>query len=143
MRPLIMVLWVLLLGAFGRAQERTATVTLDDGRVLIGRVVPTDISSLRLQVNGEVVTIPASKIASCHFESVAGSKPASAAPTAAPAVAPAPMGETAAAPQPAPAQPVTAPQEPAKEAPVAVAHPRRHARAGAVEPPTTDGDPNS
>jgi len=70
MRSLFAVLWTLLLSAFGFAQQRTAAVSLDDGRVLHGRVIAMDLKSLQIQVGTEVLTIPTASINTCHIETV-------------------------------------------------------------------------
>lgn len=82
MRFLFAVLCTLLFCAFGFAQQRTAAVTLDDGRVLHGRVIAMDLKSLQIQVGTEVQTIPAASIHSCHFET-APEDPATVPPAAA------------------------------------------------------------
>lgn len=100
--------WLLLavLAAFGRAQDREATVELDDGEVIAGAVVAMDLASLQIRVGGEVRTIPATRIRSCRFTSVPqpAGEPAGTAPAADPAAADgtaAPDPEAAAAPAPA------------------------------------------
>lgn len=68
MRTLLAILVVLLSAALGRAQQRQATVHLDDGKVLTGTVVAMDLSTLQLVVDGQTLTLPAARIQSCRFE---------------------------------------------------------------------------
>jgi hypothetical protein len=79
MRTLLAMLVVLVSAVFGRAQQRNATVQLDDGRVLHGTVVAMDLSSLQLVVDGATITLPAARIQSCHFDEVATAEPSHAA----------------------------------------------------------------
>jgi hypothetical protein len=73
-------LWCLLavVGLAGglAAQERQATVTLDDGRVLTGRVVALDLGSLQLQIGAQVETFSALRIQSCVFSREPAAEPA-------------------------------------------------------------------
>lgn len=50
------------------AQDRHATVKLDDGRVISGRVTALDLGSLQLQVGDHVERVEAMRIQSCVFE---------------------------------------------------------------------------
>ncbi len=87
----------LLLATAGVAQERQASVEMDTGELLSGRVLAMDMTSLQILVGGEVRTIPASQIRSCRFASGAATEPD--------AQAPSPTGgeEPAAMPSAAPA----------------------------------------
>lgn len=52
------------------AQERLVTVTLDDGRVVSGRVMALDLGSLQIQVGDRVEAVSALRIQSCVFAKV-------------------------------------------------------------------------
>ena len=75
---LLFVLWVACLAP---AQERRATVQLDDGKVLTGTVLAMDLTTLQMQVGHEVMTLPATRIKSCRFDIEEGGE-AAASPTA-------------------------------------------------------------
>jgi len=49
------------------AQERRATVRLEDGRTFEGRVLEMDLEQLAIEVDGKVVRLPATNIRSCRF----------------------------------------------------------------------------
>jgi hypothetical protein len=99
MRALLVLLCLWCAGALA-AQERQARIELDDGRVVVGRVVQVDNTGIALRVDDRVVAFRNAQIRSCHFEEVEGEAPA---PPAAPGVetSPAPV----AAPDDAPAEP--------------------------------------
>ncbi|MBX3461774.1 MAG: hypothetical protein KF830_01270 [Planctomycetes bacterium] len=99
------------------AQERPATVTLDDGRVLTGTVVGIDLGSLQLRVDGEVVVLRTPDIVNCRFDD---DEPPPAAVAAEPA---APLGETAASEPPAPRPAPPAKRRGPRPAPVAASDP--------------------
>lgn len=82
---LLTILFALLAGL--RAQQRSATVRLADGRTVQGLVVSMSLETLKLQVGDEVMTFPALDIRSCQFREP-GAEPA-ADPAAEPAVEPA------------------------------------------------------
>jgi len=68
MRWLSAVLFLLCLAGFARAQARSATVELDGGRVLQGRVLQMDVDHLVLQLaDGHTETIEARHIVSCNL----------------------------------------------------------------------------
>lgn len=127
MRALLAGLLVLLTTVCGRAQQRHATVTLDDGKVLEGTVVAMDLASLQISIGGVVQTLESSRIQSCRF--AGEEKPVSAA---------APEAEVAAA---SPNEPVSV--EPRTQG----AEPRRKAIATSPLPveyvPGADVDPES
>lgn len=122
MLRIVAVVLVFLTGALLRAQERPATIVLDDGRTLAGTLVAIDLGSLRLRVGDEVLTLATESIRMCRFD---GTEPAPAptepvrpestpaapaveARTAAPAAPVAPAPVTAAPPaRPTPAPPRT------------------------------------
>ena len=76
----------LALGALAPAQDREATVELDDGKVLVGKVLAMDLQTLQLQVDGANVAIEAARIRSCRFRPI---EPAAAGATGEGAPAPA------------------------------------------------------
>jgi hypothetical protein len=76
MRAFLAGLLVLLTTVCGRAQQRHATVTLDDGKVLEGTVVAMDLASLQISIDGVVQTLSAARIQSCHFVDAASAAPA-------------------------------------------------------------------
>ena len=114
---IVAVLLVFLAGVGLRAQERPATVVMEDGRELAGTVVAIDLGALQLRVGEEVLTLATGQIRSCKFQGI----------------------ETAAAPAPesapVPAQPAT--QEPAA-APAAAGTQRPPVRAARVHLPLPD-----
>lgn len=57
----------LALGVLAPAQEREATVELDDGKVVVGRVLAMDLRTLQLQVDGTTLAVEAARIRSCRF----------------------------------------------------------------------------
>lgn len=63
----------LALGALAPAQEREATVELDDGKVVVGKVLAMDLQTLQLQVDGATVAVEAARIRSCRFRPLAAS----------------------------------------------------------------------
>lgn len=79
----------LALGALAPAQDREATVELDDGKVVVGKVLAMDLHTLQLQVDGAPVAVEAARIRSCRFRPLeqvapaAEGDPAAAAPVAA------------------------------------------------------------
>src|SRR5688572_31548623 len=83
--------FVLALGA--RAQERIATIVLDDGSQLMGRVVAMDVGSLQLDVRGRIVTVTSARIRSCRIEDAPAEDPATD-PAQPQHPSPAPGGET-------------------------------------------------
>ena len=95
MTRFLTLLCVLLVACFAPAQERRATVQLDDGTVLTGTVLAMDLTTLQLQVGHEVMTLPATRIKGCRFDIEEGGE------TAAPAVptAPTPTDRGDAAPE--------------------------------------------
>jgi hypothetical protein len=104
MLRLLVLLVGLLLGNGLGAQERRAVVRLDDGRVVSGRVLAMDLSTLQLNVGGEVVTLPADRIRSCRFDGEEAAEPV--APEAAAAEPDAvPTGGTAVEPAPVRSEP--------------------------------------
>jgi hypothetical protein len=66
-RILAMLLGLLLMGHL-QGQDRHATVTLSDGKVLAGKVVAMDLATLQLLVGEEVVTLAAADIKTCQFD---------------------------------------------------------------------------
>ena len=60
----------LLLALLGsaNAQERLASVQLEDGRHLEGRVLSMNLKLLEIEVGGQVLKIPATQIRSCRFQ---------------------------------------------------------------------------
>lgn len=103
------ILIALAFAGVSPAQERHATVELDDGSVVVGRVLAMDQAKLQLQVGEEVVTIAATRLRSCRFDSgdtpAPAATPANEAPAATPAAPPAapPASASAQAPDAAPA----------------------------------------
>lgn len=67
MRAFFAGLLVLLLTVCGRAQQRHAKVTLDDGTVLQGSVIAMDLATLQISIDGVVQTLQASRIQECRF----------------------------------------------------------------------------
>jgi hypothetical protein len=98
MRALLVLLCLWCAGALA-AQERQARIELDDGRVVIGRVVQVDNTGIALRVDDRVVAFRNAQIRSCHFEEVEPEAP----PPPAPAVETRPV--PAAAPDDAPGEP--------------------------------------
>lgn len=83
MTRILTLLFVLLVACLATAQERRATVQLDDGKVLTGTVLAMDLTTLQMQVGHEVMTLPATRIKSCRFDiEERGEAAAPAAPTA-------------------------------------------------------------
>jgi hypothetical protein len=83
------------------AQERLASVQLEDGRHLEGRVLSMNLKVLEIEVGNQVIRVPATQIRSCRFQE--SDDPASQAlrvtesegdPLAEIAAAPAPAGES-------------------------------------------------
>jgi hypothetical protein len=112
MLRLLMLLLVGLLAAVGPAQERQAEVELDNGEVLVGRVLAMDLATLKIQVGPEVRTLSAGSIKTCRFATVgeaeAAPEPvAPAVPEARPAATPKPR-ITWTAPLPDPIDPEAA-----------------------------------
>lgn len=79
-RALVLLLGFLLLSSI-RAQDpapvaaprdRQVTVTLNDGKVVQGKVVAMDLASLQVESGEFVVTIPAADIRTCHFDDGTG-----------------------------------------------------------------------
>lgn len=68
MTRFLSMLFVLLVACLAPAQERRATVQLDDGKVLTGIVLAMDLTTLQMQVGHEVMTLPATRIKSCRFD---------------------------------------------------------------------------
>lgn len=91
MTRFLSMLFALLVACLAPAQERRATVQLDDGKVLAGTVLAMDLSTLQMQVGHEVVTLPAARIKSCRFDASASAE------------SDGPVGENSAAATPAPA----------------------------------------
>jgi hypothetical protein len=67
MRACLIVLWCLLLAAAVTAQNRVATVTLEDGRVLHGTVLQLDVDHMTIECSGKVQHLLASQIRRCRF----------------------------------------------------------------------------
>lgn len=67
MRRWILFAVVLFLTGSLAAQDRTATVRLEGGRELVGRVIVMDLEQLQLQIGDEIVTVDADDIKSCRF----------------------------------------------------------------------------
>lgn len=93
---IVVALIVFLAGVALRAQERPATVVMDDGRVLAGTVVAIDLGALHLRVDDEVLTLATEKIQSCKFDggeapATSGSSTPPTAPTSTPTSAAAPV----------------------------------------------------
>ena len=61
MHRLLVVLIVVLLAPFLRAQVRQASVQLDDGQIITGTVLAMDLSTLQIQVGHEKRTIEATR----------------------------------------------------------------------------------
>ena len=88
MRLLALVVLLHALIASAAAQQRYATVRLEGGRELQGRVLEMNLEELKLVVGEEVLSLPANKIRTCRFQD----EPPAAAPAG--EVAPAaPAGE--------------------------------------------------
>jgi hypothetical protein len=95
LRLLLLVLAGLLASPLG-AQEKRATVQLENGEVLVGRVLAMDLATLKLQVGHEVHTLAATSFRSCRIEAMPSAEgeappaaePAAAAPTPVAAAAP-------------------------------------------------------
>ena len=68
MLRLLMLLLGCLLASAGRAQERHAQVELDNGEILVGRVLAMDLATLQIEVGTEVRTLSAGSIKTCRFE---------------------------------------------------------------------------
>jgi len=81
MTRFLTLLFVLLVACLAPAQERRATVQLDDGKVLTGNVLAMDLTTLQMQVGHEVMTLSATRIKSCRFDIEEGGE-AAASPTA-------------------------------------------------------------
>jgi hypothetical protein len=64
-----------LLAALLPAQEPTATLQMEDGRVLTGKVLAIELGKMRLQVGQEVLTVPTTQIRSCRLEGADGVAP--------------------------------------------------------------------
>jgi hypothetical protein len=75
MRALLVLLCLWCAGALA-AQERQARLELEDGRVVIGRVVQVDNTGIALRVDDRVVAFRNAQIRSCHFEEVEPEAPA-------------------------------------------------------------------
>ena len=69
LRLLLLVLAGLLASPLG-AQEKRATVQLENGEVLVGRVLAMDLATLKLQVGHEVHTLAATSFRSCRIEAM-------------------------------------------------------------------------
>lgn len=123
MRALLALLLLLLSTAFANAQQRTATVQLDDGRQIAGKVVAMDLTSLQLEVEGQVVVLETGHITSCRFDG--GAKPV---PTVEPTSAPGELSGKS-APKVRPTQLIAEPPEVLQAAemdPDAAPHDIRH-----------------
>lgn len=70
--------FAVLLAVCGPAQERRASVVLDDGEQVEGLVVALDLQSVQLRVGDEVRTFAATRIRECRIETLGapGSQPA-------------------------------------------------------------------
>lgn len=101
MTRFLSMLFVLLVACLAPAQERRATVQLDDGKVLTGTVLAMDLTTLQMQVGHEVMTLPATRIKSCRFDVEEGGE------NAAPPTATAPIANEA---REAELEPVAAPE---------------------------------
>lgn len=123
MLRIVAALLVCFVGAAIPAQERPATVAMEDGRVLEGTVVGIDLGSLQLRVGDEVLTLPTASIRTCQF---AGDEVASPAADAAQA------GSAAAG--------SAANQPPAVQAPSAPAAGRAPKTRGPLPDPIVPGD---
>jgi len=134
MLRIVVMLVVFLAGTMLHAQERPATVVLDDGRVLAGTVVGIDLGTLQLRVDGEVLSLATADIQSCKFE---GDETA-AAPTTPQANAAPAEGTVVAAPDaddvPAAGKTVTAVAQPKARTP---------RTRGPLPDPVVPGDPTS
>ncbi len=64
------LLLFLVVGALAPAQDREATVELDDGKVVVGRVLAMDLHTLQLQVDEAIVAVEAARIRSCRFRPI-------------------------------------------------------------------------
>lgn len=65
----------LALGVLAPAQDREATVELDDGKVVVGKVLAMDLRTLQLQVDGATLAVEAARIRSCRFRPIEPSAP--------------------------------------------------------------------
>lgn len=68
---LCLLLW-LACATFAVAQQRHATVQMDDGTTLEGLVLSMDLSQLQLEVAGAVRSLATARIRSCRFRGVEG-----------------------------------------------------------------------
>lgn len=75
MRSLIVLLLWLSLAPTLLAQDRRATVTLEDGRTLVGRVVDMDIDRLTLEIDGKEQTFASTQLRKCKIEVLERPKP--------------------------------------------------------------------
>lgn len=75
MRFLLGLLLWCLLGPGLWAQERQATVVLEDGRTVVGRVVEMEIDHLTLDVAGKQQTFASTQLRSCRIETLAAPGP--------------------------------------------------------------------
>lgn len=78
MPALLVMCFAVLLAVCGPAQERRASVVLDDGEQVEGVVLALDLQSVQLKVGGEVRTFAATRIRECRIETLGapGSEPA-------------------------------------------------------------------
>lgn len=67
-RLLASVAFALLLLSPAVAQERYASIKLEDGRSLEGRVLVLNLDKLEIEVDNKILTIPAAQIRSCRFK---------------------------------------------------------------------------
>ncbi len=89
MRLILLAALLSLVAVSAAAQERYATVRLEGGRELQGRVVEMSLTELKLVVAGEVLSLPSNQIRTCKFQDE---------PPAAATAAPAPAAEVVAQP---------------------------------------------
>lgn len=137
------------------AQERFASVKLEDGRSLHGRVLKMNLELLEIEVDNKVLKIPASQVRSCRFKmgvdpatvgagdeaekktpvsSTAAEKPAD---EAAPAARPTPAPGHPSLQQPAPQQPAL--QQTALQQPASGASPEQDQEPPAAKTEATEG----
>lgn len=97
----------LAIGVLAPAQDREATVELDDGKVVVGKVLAMDLRTLQLQVDGAPLAVEAARIRSCRFRPLE--------PAGEPAEGESADGAAALAPQePAAGSTASAPADPAE-----------------------------
>ncbi|MFK7743265.1 MAG: hypothetical protein AB8H80_23315 [Planctomycetota bacterium] len=122
------------------AQERHASIRLEDGRALEGRVLSMDLKELVIRVGDKVLLVPATEIRSCRFREPEASKAPDAAaadPTGSPTADP--SGASGAGAGPQGQAPAAKPAKPAVVAPAERLAGAAPAEAAPVDPPAAPG----